>query len=177
MTPLYIFNLDGTLSRIGPRARLLERRWCPRCGGAGYGEFLVTSCPECGGSGQLQPNAPAYYEASKHDEPNWPMVSLMNALIKSGADVWVWSERPSTLMNETLAWLQRFFEADEDEMQLFMRRDDDQRPEYQMKTDWLNSMSEYDRRRLVAVFDDGLNSVAMFRALDVPCLQSVPGGL
>jgi hypothetical protein len=152
MTPLYIFDLDGTLALIEHRRPILDSgesdRW------------------------------DRFYAACVDDAPNWPVIDTMHGLLRAGADVRIWSGRSAVVMNETLAWLQKHVFADgldPDQVELCMRRTDDFTPDEQLKRAWLDSLSSFDRRRLVAVFDDRDKVVAMWRAAGVACFQVAPG--
>lgn len=178
MVPLYIFDLDGTLALIDHRRHLVERSDCQACAGTGRtlaGDEPARDCHWCGGQGKFAPDWPAFFAACVHDLPNWPVISAMNAILKSGADVWIWSGRSAEVMNETRTWLQRFFEVDADEVVLTMRREGDYTPDEILKASWLDGLNEYDRRRLVAVFDDRQKVVDMWRARGVACFQVAPG--
>lgn len=174
MTPLYIFDLDGTLALIEHRRHLVEYRDCEQCHGCGEAPG-VPVCPDCGGTGRIKPDWSAFFRACVQDQPNWPVISTMNALLKSGADVQIWSGRSAEVMNETLAWLQQFFEVDAEEVGLLMRREGDFTPDEKLKRSWLDCLNQYDRRRLVAVFDDRQKVVDMWRANGVACFQVAPG--
>jgi len=176
MTPLYIFDLDGTLALIEHRRELIQHRDCFYCHGCGETPG-VPECKECNGTGRLKPDWPAFFRACVDDEPNWPVISTMMTLIRAGADVRIWSGRSSAVMNETIEWLQRYVsdDVDLDELQLVMRREGDFTPDEELKSGWLAAMTEYDRRRLVAVFDDRDKVVSMWRARGVACFQVAPG--
>lgn len=154
MPPLYIFDLDGTLALIDHR------------------RHFVTMT-----DGRTAADWRAFFLACTLDEPNWPVIGTLGALIKSGADVWIWSGRSSEVMNQTVAWLQRYLptEVDPDELQLCMRIEGDFTPDEQLKEQWLQALSEYDRKRLVAVFDDRDKVVSMWRRNGVACFQVAPG--
>lgn len=175
MTPLYIFDLDGTLALIEHRRHLVEFRDCSTCGGLGL--VALSGCGDCGATGRIKPSWPAFFAACVHDEPNWPVISTMMTLIRAGADVRIWSGRSSAVMNETIEWLQRYVsdDVDLDELQLVMRREGDFTPDEELKSGWLAAMTEYDRRRLVAVFDDRDKVVEMWRSRGVACFQVAPG--
>ena len=178
MTPLYIFDLDGTLALIEHRRHLVEYRDCAHCGGSGKTLNVGAgdgTCQHCNGTGRLAPDWKAFFAACVDDSPNWPVISTMNALLKSGADVQIWSGRSAEVMNETLAWLQRFFVVDAEEVGLCMRREGDFTPDEVLKRSWLDALNEYDRRRLVAVFDDRQKVVDMWRSQGVACFQVAPG--
>lgn len=185
MTPLYIFDLDGTLALIEHRRHLVERPDCTWCNGVGRVRPFPASrdtkeCSTCGGSGRNgAPDWPAFFAACVRDEPNWPVISTMMSLIRAGAEVQIWSGRSSEVMNEALSWLHRHVfgdgSVDPDEVGLTMRREGDFTPDEQLKAGWLDGLSEFDRRRLVAVFDDRDKVVAMWRARGVACFQVAPG--
>lgn len=190
MTPLYIFDLDGTLALIEHRRHLVDGR-CQDCSGDGGSPTWENTddggmhtagknvCGTCGGTGERAKDWPAFFAACKHDQPNWPVISAMHALLKSGADVQIWSGRSAVVMNETLAWLQCFVfgdgSVDPEEVGLMMRREGDFTPDEQLKASWLDDLSEFDRRRLVAVFDDRKKVVDMWRSKGVACFQVAPG--
>jgi hypothetical protein len=154
MTPLYIFDLDGTLALTEHRQHLLNNK-------------------------EDQDRWRKFFEACVQDEPNWPVIYTLTALMKSGADVWVWSGRSAEVMNETLSWLHRFvsqgFGEDAEDIQLCMRPEGDFTPDEQLKAGWLESLNEFDRRRLVAIFDDRQKVVDMWRSKGVACFQVAPG--
>lgn len=150
MTPLYIFDLDGTLALTEHRQHLLDNKEDPD-------------------------RWRKFFAACVADQPNWPVIGTANALLKSGADVWIWSGRSGEVMNETLSWLHRFFDADTDEMQLCMRREGDFTPDEQLKAGWFDALNDFDRRRLVAIFDDRQKVVDMWRSKGIACFQVAPG--
>ena len=66
MKPLYIFDLDGTLALIDHRRHFVEgpdKDWR------------------------------SFFAACVDDAPNMPVIRTLQALRKSGAEVWIWSGR------------------------------------------------------------------------------------
>lgn len=171
MIPLYIFDLDGTLALIDHRRHLLDRGVCEAC--SGMGGIAFTRCAKCGGLGEIKSNWPAFYAACVDDEPNHAVIDTMQRLLKSGADVWIWSGRSAEVMEQTREWLMRC--ADAADCELVMRVPHDFTPDDQLKQSWLDAMSPYDRRRLVAVFDDRNKVVDMWRRNGIACFQVAPG--
>lgn len=165
MIPLYIFDLDGTLALIEHRRHFVEPPMIQAPASLG-GQMKDPS---------FVPDWKSFFAECRNDEPNWPVIATMNMLLKSGADVRIWSGRSAEVMNETLSWIQRFFEIDSEEVQLCMRREGDFTPDEKLKEFWLGELNEYDRRRLVAVFDDRQKVVDMWRANGVACFQVAPG--
>jgi beta-phosphoglucomutase-like phosphatase (HAD superfamily) len=152
MTPLYIFDLDGTTALVDHRRHILDdqndsHRW------------------------------QKFYAACEHDEPNRAVIETMAALHSAGAEVWVFSGRSDEVREQTLAWLERFapFVDWDENSNLTMRAEHDHRPDDELKKEWLDNLLEDDRARLVAVFDDRDKVVAMWRANGVACFQVAPG--
>ncbi|WP_275272314.1 hypothetical protein [Limnobacter sp. P1] len=181
MKPLYIFDLDGTLADIDHRRHLVQNKKeiCSACKGTG-GIIYMPPCASCNGkgerNGESQPNWPEFYRLCVNDTPKWPVINTMIALARQGADVWIWSGRSAEVMNETREWLQRYIPGDElEEVELCMRREGDYTPDEQLKAGWYDALTEYDQRRLVAIFDDRQKVVDMWRSKGLTCFQVAPG--
>lgn len=165
MTPLYIFDLDGTLALIEHRRHLVEPP-------------MVQAPPSLGGQikdPDFKPNWPAFFAACPGDMPNTPVIDTLLRLLDTGCDVWIWSGRSSEVMTQTQAWLADHLGSRADGIPLCMRVDGDYTPDEQLKAAWLANMSSHDRRRLVAVFDDRQKVVEMWRRNGVSCFQVAPG--
>lgn len=188
MTPLYIFDLDGTIALIDHRRHLLDR--CQKCGGDGVmqspDQVIPTNAPSsavewadcdvCDGGKKFKPDWRAFFAACTDDLPNNPVIDTMTALVNAGADVWIWSGRSAEVMEQTKAWLQDNLSGYSEDCELCMRLEGDFTPDEELKAAWLDGLSAYDRRRLVAVFDDRDKVVAMWRSKGVACFQVAPGG-
>lgn len=174
MTPLYIFDLDGTLALIDHRRHLVEKRMCRTCGGLRITHPPAPACSACNGTGYAAPDWRAFFAACVHDEPNWPVIDTLNALRRAGAEVWIWSGRSSEVLTETRQWLHAHVFGGDDFF-LVMRQEGVYIPDEQLKGDWLRSMLPANRRRLVAIFDDRDKVVSMWRAEGVPCFQVAQG--
>jgi hypothetical protein len=150
MRPLYIFDLDGTLADIAHRRHHVmgdNHDW------------------------------PAFYAECDKDTPNWPVLFTLDALSRH-ADVWIWSGRSDEVRDKTLDWLYKntMFDPEQIARILLMRPAGDYTPDDQLKKTWYEALSEIDKRRIVAVFDDRDRMVAMWRSLGVACFQVAPGG-
>lgn len=158
--PLYIFDLDGTLALNGHRQHLLDDltdpiRW------------------------------PKFFAACDKDEPNWPVIKTLLWLASMGAEIQVWSGRSDEVRHLTLAWMQQtglmnynpFVDAHFpiSLTQFRMRKAGDFTPDEELKHGWLMELSDEDRARLVAVFDDRAKVVKMWRDCGVPCFQVAEG--
>lgn len=152
MKPLYIFDLDGTLSLAHHRQHMLDdeldrNRWRK------------------------------FYAACDKDEPNTPVIATMERLRHAGADIWIFSGRSDEVRDKTIAWLAHYtsFMTHDFETILTMRQEGDYTPDDILKRKWLDGMLVDDRRRIVAVFDDRARVVAMWRAAGIPCFQVADG--
>lgn len=105
------------------------------------------------------------------DLPNAPVVELVNELAKLDYSVIITSGRKEQCRAETMRWLELHGVPWH---QLFMRADDDDRPDVEMKRE------VFDRKidpyyEVAWVFDDRNSVVAMWRDLGLTCLQVAPG--
>lgn len=151
MTPLYIFDLDGTLALCDHRTPLLADKSDPQ-------------------------RWRKFYAACDLDRPNGPVLGILRLLMK-GADVRIFSGRSDEVRDKTIAWLaaHTLFTPAGIERRLTMRRAGDFTPDDELKESWLRGMPPEDRRRLVAAFDDRDRVVAMWRRNGVTCFQVAPG--
>lgn len=150
LDPLYIFDLDGTLALIDHRRHFVE------------GEYKDWR---------------AFYRACVRDEPNNAVVQVLMALWADGADIMIWSGRSDEVAQETRDWMENHLRSGSVEIvpEIRMRPAGDFTPDEQLKEQWLEELTTYDRRRLVAVFDDRDKVVQMWRRNGVPCFQVAPG--
>ncbi len=174
ITPLYIFDLDGTLALADHRRHFV--RWphedCYDCHGKNF-----KNCVQCADlDGDFKPDWRGFFAACVDDEPNKDVIRLMHALIDDGNDVWIWSGRSDEVRQETIEWLSswtQFF--GQRVIELKMRVAGDHQNDDRLKAAWYMEMNEHDRKRLVMAFDDRDRMVKMWRDLGVTCLQVAPG--
>lgn len=148
MKPLYIFDIDGTLALTEHRAHLV------RC---------------------ESPNWKAFFAACVDDQPNIPVINTLHALLNSGADVQIWTDRSSEVMEQTHQWLMNHLGDAAQDIRLFMRIEGDYTPDEKLKALWFDELRDFDKRRLVAVFDDRQKVVDMWRSIGVACFQVAAG--
>lgn len=153
MKPIYIFDLDGTLALIEHRRHFVEGK---------------------------KKDWPAFFRACVNDKPNLPVIRTLQALRKSGAEIWIWSGRSDEVRGETLEWLRTngciskwtlFGPSDA----FRMRKSGDYTPDVELKRSWLSEIEPPEYARLTAVFDDRDRVVQMWRDAGVPCFQVAPG--
>lgn len=152
MRPLYIFDIDGTLSLLGERRKILDETASDRWD--------------------------RFYEACGEDKPNIPVLRILNLLIEGGNEVWLFSGRRESCRNTTLEWLSSHvdlpmwgFYSD----RIMLRPNGDSTKDDVLKESWLNNMLDVDRNRLVAVFDDRQRVVDMWRRNGITCFQVAEG--
>lgn len=151
MKPLYVFDIDGTLALLDQRRHL-----------------YYSNDPD---------KWRKFYEACDTDTPNEPVIKTLNALLDSGAEVWLFTGRMEYVKQKTVAWLEQHtaLAITDEQHELVMRREDDLRPDYLVKADMYAQMLECDKQRLVGVFEDRLRVVEMWRRLGVTCFQVSDG--
>jgi len=110
------------------------------------------------------------------DTPNQPIIDLVNDLYSVGTDQIIFlSGRKSVCRQETLDWLLRQFPyMNSYTVELYMRHDDDGRPDFIVKNElfatYVNGI--YNVR---LVLDDRNSVVRMWRDIGLTCLQVAPG--
>lgn len=153
MNPLYIFDIDGTLSLPAP-ARLAylanlddPDRW------------------------------DKFYDACSTDEPNTPVLRVLNSLYCSGFELWFWTGRSERVREQTAAWLHHYTPLMMNEILygLLMRPHGCYTADFRLKEEWLTNMLVDDRNRLGGVFEDRAQVVSMWRASGVPCFHVAEG--
>ena len=147
MTPLYIFDLDGTLADLTHRRRFVD-------GSVGKKDW------------------PSFFRECVNDTPIMPVIRTMRRLQAADAECWIVSGRSDEVRDATVDWLCKHDCAP---TKLLMRKSGDYTPDDALKESWLLSWSEDDRARIVGVFDDRDRVVAMWRRHGLQCFQVAPG--
>ena len=157
LTPLYIFDLDGTLADIEHRRKFIKgdkKDW----------DSFFAACP--------------------NDVPKYEIIDILQTLRLCSNDVWIWSGRSDVVKKETLEWIHKFINENDESgsgwrffnpSDLKMRPHGDYSPDTELKKRWLDAMSIEDRARLMAVFDDRNCVVNMWRKNGITCLQVAAG--
>jgi hypothetical protein len=172
---IYIFDLDGTLALIGHRINYVRppSDACFTCRGKNR-----PACPDCA---ELDVGWKAdwrkFYAECAKDEPNWPVICMMQMVLRDGHQVKILSGRSDEVRSLTIAWLSRhtgLLPITVDCM-LTMRKSGDYTPDDQLKLDWLRAMPESERYDIAGVFEDRDRMVHMWRQQGLPCFQVASG--
>lgn len=153
MKPLYIFDIDGTVALIDHRRPILDRlddkdRWRK------------------------------FYSLCDKDEPNKPVIKILEVLRITGAEIWFFSGRSEEVREKTVAWLAEhtsFMSHELTPLILNMRLEGDYTADDTLKESWLESMLQMDRDRIVGIFDDRKRVVNMWRRNNFTCFQVAEG--
>jgi hypothetical protein len=194
-TPLYIFDLDGTLADLkhrrhfvalqagshvtvdgragvclGPTRNATPPHWSVML------HDTLESAHSDARSVKFKPNWDAFHAACVDDTPIEPVIDVMKCVEWNESETWVWSGRSDSVRTQTVEWLARHTDMHSDwGRRLKMRPAGDYTPDDQLKQSWLHAMSPEDRARLVMVFDDRNRVVDMWRRNGVVCAQVAPG--
>ena len=148
MTPLYIFDLDGTLALIEHRRHFVSN---------GNSDWR------------------GFFAACVDDEPFTAVLETLLNLAATGAEVWIWSGRSDEVREQTEAWLYANQVPASIIPSLRMRSAGDHQPDEKLKAAWLASLSPEDRGRIVAIFEDRDRMVKLWRDNGIACFQVAPG--
>ena len=150
-TPLYIFDIDGTLADGSHRVHHIE------------------TSPK---------DWETYFSLCADDAPIEPVIKTMHDLYWSGAEIRWFSGRSDVVRHRTIGWLVQhtcFTFSYITEQRLRMRPAGDHCDDPILKRRFLDEMHPADRARLVAVFDDRTRVVQMWRDAGIRCFQVAPG--
>lgn len=192
MSPLYIFDLDGTLADISHRRHFVERDYVRVLASGADGSALLTAGPfssDSAGPGNLERVGPpkdwdSFYAAVGRDAPILPVIATLHQLRQAKCDIWIWTGRSEVCAKDTMEWLSchscMWFRGKDyadlpDVFRFRMRKSGDRRPTHEVKLEWLKSMAPRDRNRLVGVFEDRDSVVSMWRGQGVTVFQPCPG--
>ena len=137
-----IFDLDGTLALIEHRKHFIQ------------GE---------------KKNWKAFYEACDLDEPNFPVISVMNSLKINHYKIYILTGRSDEALQKTIDWLEAY-DCSYDE--LIMRPQGDFTPDHILKEVWIRKIGI---DNIAMAFDDRDSVVKMIRSLGITCMQVASG--
>lgn len=141
MTPIVIFDIDGTLADCSERRKQLA----------------------------IDGDYEKFYNKINNDKPKKPIVDLCVTLRQSGDyKIYILTGRKEKLRKETIDWLTYKAKIGwEEDYTLLMRADDDNRPDEIVKAE----MVKYFKDQISFVVDDRRKVVDMWRSMGITCLQ------
>lgn len=154
--PLYIFDLDGTISLSHHRAHLIGNKDDPD-------------------------RWQKFSEACDQDPPNHSVISVLTALLMLRADVRIWTGRCESVRKKTITWMREhaipegLVKTRLLHWMLVMRPVGDHTEDTELKRAWLRALPPEDLGRIMGVFEDRQRMVDMWREEGLPCFQVAPG--
>jgi histidinol phosphatase-like enzyme len=149
MKNIVIFDLDGTIALIDKRRNLSLKD-----------------------NSKIDWNIFFNPKNIKLDQPNFPVIEILNSLKEKGFKIFILSGRLDTTKDATLKWLkENAVEFD----QLKMRENTPKEKyisDVELKQKWLN---EIDKENILCVFDDRTKLVEMWRENGLSCFQVADG--
>jgi hypothetical protein len=119
-------------------------------------------------------NWPAFFTESEHDAPITTVISVVNALHKSGHNIIFCTARNEENRAATVQWLYKHVGKWILEKQLYMRDHDDRRHDDEVKLDCLIEMQRSGYKPVLAL-EDRSRVVAMWRKQGIQCFQVKEG--
>lgn len=139
----------------------------------------------------------SYFAACEGDEPNWPLIRILDQLLSHGEEVEVWSGRSASVATATARWFGKVFDGKQTMARLVrsspmpwgllleddvlathlavkMRHESDRTNVHLLKQGWL-SIARSRGKEVTLVFEDRQRVVDMWRAAGVVCCQVSPG--
>lgn len=138
----YVFDLDGTLADMEFRRHFVSN---------GNNDWK------------------SFYKSCVEDRPNTPVIEALNAHLKAGHRVEIWSGRSDEVEVKTREWLSAH--GVDQSLLKHMRPQNNYMPDDQLKKAWLEACDV----KPDAVYDDRDKVVAMWRAEGIACFQVAPG--
>jgi len=155
--PLYIFDIDGTVANLAHRLHYINPP-------------TDTSHTRYNG---FEPNWEKFFTDVAWDDPILPTIQTLE-IIQENAEIRFFTGRDETTREDTLWWIDTFIDLIEPP-HIIMREHDDTRSDVIVKREMYEAMLDYDKKRLVAIFEDRRKVVDMWRELGIMCYQVEPG--
>jgi len=159
---IVVFDLDGCLANIEHRLHHIR--------------------------GPGRANWDGFFEACVHDKPIWPVLAVIQSMIKSDHWVEIWSGRSELVRPQTTEWLVAHgvlpydgsrtspdpkVDARLGYRRIRMREHRDNTPDHVLKERWFDELAPEWRPEIV--FDDRRRLVDMWRSKGIICAQVAPG--
>lgn len=123
---------------------------------------------------QMDGRDPHDYHLVNTDKPRPAVVEAVRIVYDAGLLPVFVSGRPESSREDTQRWLIRWLGAWAGRMTLFMRPNDDHRPDYQVKLEIFNREIR-DNYRVLWAYDDRQQVVDMYRSIGLDVFQVAPG--
>lgn len=114
-----------------------------------------------------------FYSLCHKDKPIEDVCDLYRQLYSLDAEMLIVTGRPDKILQNTVSWLHNndiYFSP----WNLFMRKDGDHRPDYEVKRE-IYEREIKDKYQILGVFEDRQQCVDMWRSLGLTCFQVAKG--
>lgn len=145
MKECYVFDVDGTLANLSHRLHHIQK---------------------------LPKDWDSFFAEVHNDKPITHILKLC-AILGLSTPIIISTGRPERCRESTVAWLIKH-NVGYVIHNMYMRKDGDHRPDYQIKYGILTQM-ELDGWNPIMAFDDRDQVVQMWRRNNIPCAQVAPG--
>lgn len=156
-TPLFIFDIDGTLSNAEHRLH-----------------HILFNTTLHGFERDFKPNWKQFYLDCDDDEPKPEIIHVLRNLAATN-DIWFFTGRTEDVREQTLTWLNTYVMPGIQDHHVMMRPSGNSEQDYIIKEQMLYNMLDEDRNRLLGVFDDRQQVVDMWRRNGITCFQVAKG--
>ena len=149
MKKVIVVDIDGTIAKVGDRLKYLQ---------------------------QVPKNWDEFYEHCDEDAPIQPIVDLVDQLAVENEIVYCTGRRES-VRRKTEIWIDNhmgFAGSSAGELNLLMRKDNDWRPDTEVKPEMLKNAG-YSPENVWFILEDRDSVVAKLRSLGYTCIQVADG--
>lgn len=109
----------------------------------------------------------SYFKAAEFDEPNYPVIRMVQLLHEAGYRIIIATGRIDDIADKTVEWLNKYgIPFDE----LIMRQSDDREDDDKLKQSWIDN-GLIPKDEIFFVFEDRKRVVKMWRENGITCLQ------
>jgi len=144
---IIIVDIDGTISKVGDRLKYLQ---------------------------QTPKNWDKFYNACFDDEPIHSVIDLIETLWGTSKAIVFCTGRIESVRSQTIKWINKHIDIDNDDYKLVMRPDDDYRHDTEVKPEQLSNAGIM-LQQIAFVLEDRDSMVKKWRELGLTCLQVADG--
>ena len=149
---IFIFDLDGTLCNNSHRSWLVEN------GNKRWDDFFDLCLQDT----KLEKNCKIF------NTVNYLKTHVESKTMDYNIEIWIWTARPKKCFLDTKIWMKENLNFDLTEENSKFRQDNDRRPDYIVKEEFINSISESDIKSICMIYDDKESVINMYKLRNLP---------